>query len=146
MAGLPNPVRCKAKQVPMTRPAEGPGTPQREMVIQDRIRLTGLLRKALQMQGFLFRCASPVHHDRTLAVSSPSLGSAELALGVRQRRSAEAASAVLPPQTRARAADSLEAVRCGGLAVLAEPMYALGAPHLKGARSASHCASAATAR
>ena len=70
----------------MTRPAEGPGTPQREMVIQDRIRLTGLLRKALQMQGFLFRRASLVHHDRTLAVSNPSLGSAGLALGVRQRR------------------------------------------------------------
>ena len=29
----------------MTRPAEGPGAPQREMVILDRIRLTGLLQK-----------------------------------------------------------------------------------------------------
>ena len=46
MAGLPNPVRCKAKQVPMTRPAEGPGTPHREMVTLDRIRLTGLLPKS----------------------------------------------------------------------------------------------------
>jgi len=46
----------------MTRPAEGPGTPQREMVTFDRIRLTGLLRKALQMQGFLLARASPVHH------------------------------------------------------------------------------------
>jgi hypothetical protein len=29
----------------MTRPAEEPGTPQREMVTLDRIRLTGLLQK-----------------------------------------------------------------------------------------------------
>ena len=52
MAGLPNPVRCKAKQVPMTRPAEGPGTPQREMVILDRIRLIGLLQKSPALRGF----------------------------------------------------------------------------------------------
>jgi hypothetical protein len=24
---LPNPVRCKVKQIPLTRPAEGSGTP-----------------------------------------------------------------------------------------------------------------------
>ncbi len=36
----------------MTRPAEGPGTPQREMVTFDRIRLTGLLRKSPVLQGF----------------------------------------------------------------------------------------------
>jgi hypothetical protein len=29
----------------LTRPAEGPGAPHREMVTLDRIRLTGLLRK-----------------------------------------------------------------------------------------------------
>src|SRR5262249_21547344 len=59
--GSPNPVRCKVKQVPTTRPAEEPGTPfepsrkrrPREMAIHDRIRLTGLLRKPLQTQGFL---------------------------------------------------------------------------------------------
>src|SRR5262249_36335736 len=52
--GSPNPVRCKGKQVPTTRPAEEPGTPlepsrkrrPREMVTHDRIRLTGLLRKS----------------------------------------------------------------------------------------------------
>jgi hypothetical protein len=62
MAGLPNPVRCKAKQVPLTRPAEGPGTPlepsgnrrPREMAIHDRIRLTGLLRKKPWKQGFFY--------------------------------------------------------------------------------------------
>ena len=54
----------------MTRPAEGPGTPleppgdrrPRWMAIHDRIRLTGLLRKPLQMQGLLFVRTSPVHH------------------------------------------------------------------------------------
>jgi hypothetical protein len=35
------------------------------MVTPDRIRLTGLLRKALQMRGFLFP-ASPVHHGGDL--------------------------------------------------------------------------------
>src|SRR3954467_12802217 len=50
----------------MTRPAEEPGTPlerpgnrsPRGMVTLDRIRLTGLLRKPLQMQGFLLVHAS----------------------------------------------------------------------------------------
>src|SRR6266508_151974 len=32
------------------------------MATHDRIRLIGLLRKPLQMQGFLFGRASPVHH------------------------------------------------------------------------------------
>src|SRR5207248_3835591 len=53
-AGSPNPVRCKAKQVPLTRPAEGPGTPQREMVTLDRTRLTGLLRKKPWKRGFFY--------------------------------------------------------------------------------------------
>ena len=35
----------------MTRPAEGPGTPQREMVILDRIRLTGLLPRKPRSGG-----------------------------------------------------------------------------------------------
>jgi hypothetical protein len=56
----------------MRRPAEEPGAllepsgnrRPREMVTPDRIRLTGLLRKPLQMQGFLFGRASPVHHAR----------------------------------------------------------------------------------
>ena len=43
----------------MTRPAEGPGTPQREMVILDRIRLTGLLRKKLWKRGFFYGPDSP---------------------------------------------------------------------------------------
>ena len=46
----------------MTRPAEGPGTPleppgnrwPRWMAIQDRIRLTGLLRKKPRQQGFFY--------------------------------------------------------------------------------------------
>lgn len=37
-----------------------------------RIRLRGLLRKPLQMRGFLFACASPVHHEiRTKPGSMP---------------------------------------------------------------------------
>jgi hypothetical protein len=36
----------------MTRPAEGPGTPQREMVILDRIRLIGLLKENPAFAGF----------------------------------------------------------------------------------------------
>ena len=54
----------------MTLPAEEPGTRHeppgnrrpRGMITLDRIRLIGLLRKPLQMQGFLFWRASPVHH------------------------------------------------------------------------------------
>jgi hypothetical protein len=39
--------------------------------VSRRIRLTGLLRKPLQMQGFLFGRASPVHHEiRDRAVRS----------------------------------------------------------------------------
>ena len=61
------------KQVPTTRPAEEPGTPlepsrkrrPREMVTQDRIRLTGLLRKKPWQRGFFYstvkRCITPVH-------------------------------------------------------------------------------------
>jgi hypothetical protein len=60
--GSPNPVRCKVKQVPTTRPAEEPGTPlepsrkrrPREMVTHDRIRLTGLLRKAPAKAGVFY--------------------------------------------------------------------------------------------
>src|SRR6476660_1148009 len=60
--GSPNPVRCKVKQVPTTRPAEEPGTPlepsrkrrPRGMVAHDRIRLTGLLRKKPWKQGFFY--------------------------------------------------------------------------------------------
>ena len=67
---LPNPVRCKAKQVPLTRPAEEPGTPlepsgnrrPREMVTHDRIRLTGLLRKSPALQGFSMSEDDAVHH------------------------------------------------------------------------------------
>ena len=63
--GSPNPVRCKVKQVPTTRPAEEPGTPlepsgnrrPREMVTQDRIRLTGLLRKSPGDPGLFYRGA-----------------------------------------------------------------------------------------
>src|SRR5205085_8439121 len=65
--GWPNPVRCKAKQVPTTPPAEEPGTPlerpgnrpPREMVTQDRIRLTGLLRKKPWQRGFVYGPDSP---------------------------------------------------------------------------------------
>ena len=46
----------------MTRPAEGPGTPQREMVTLDRIRLTGLLQKSPALRGFSTIRALPVHH------------------------------------------------------------------------------------
>jgi hypothetical protein len=59
---LPNPVRCKAKQAPMRRPAEEPGAPlepsgnrrPREMVTPDRIRLTGLLRKSPAFAGLFY--------------------------------------------------------------------------------------------
>jgi hypothetical protein len=52
--GSPNPVRCKVKQVPTTRPAEEPGTPleppgnrrPREMATQDRIRLMACYGKS----------------------------------------------------------------------------------------------------
>jgi hypothetical protein len=40
----------------MTWPAEEPGAPQREMVILDRIRLTGLLRKKPWKRGFFYAC------------------------------------------------------------------------------------------
>jgi hypothetical protein len=36
----------------MTRPAEEPGAPHREMVTPDRIRLTGLLKKSPALRGF----------------------------------------------------------------------------------------------
>jgi hypothetical protein len=36
----------------MTRPAEEPGAPLREMVTPDRIRLTGLLQKSPVLRGF----------------------------------------------------------------------------------------------
>jgi len=45
------PSRCKAKQAPLTRPAEEPGAPHREMVTLDRIRLTGLLQKSPARAG-----------------------------------------------------------------------------------------------
>jgi hypothetical protein len=38
----------------MTRPAEGPGTPQREMATLDRIRLTRLLRRAPARAGVFY--------------------------------------------------------------------------------------------
>jgi hypothetical protein len=38
----------------MTRPAEEPGTPHREMVTLDRIRLIGLLRKILAFAGIFY--------------------------------------------------------------------------------------------
>jgi hypothetical protein len=47
----------------MTRPAEGPGTPQREMVTLDRIRLTGLLRKKPRKRGFFYGSSSPLTSD-----------------------------------------------------------------------------------
>jgi hypothetical protein len=50
------------KQAPETRPAEEPGTPPREMVTLDRIRLTGLLRKSPVLQGFSICRTGPVHH------------------------------------------------------------------------------------
>ena len=65
-------------------PLEPPGNRgPRWMVTHDRIRLTGLLRKPLQMRGFLFGRASPVRHGIELslstfcppAVMSPSGGS-----------------------------------------------------------------------
>src|SRR5438105_12932334 len=64
--GSPNPVRCKAKQVPTTQPAEEPGTPlerpgnrsPRGMVTLDRSRLTGLLRKKPWKRGFFYGPAS----------------------------------------------------------------------------------------
>src|SRR5207248_10171905 len=68
--GSPNPVRCKAKQVPTTWPAEEPGTPlerpgnrpPRWMVTLDRIRLIGLLRNPRANGGSIFfgiaRCRS----------------------------------------------------------------------------------------
>jgi hypothetical protein len=40
------------KQAPLTRPAEEPGTPPREMVTLDRIRLTGLLTESPASAGF----------------------------------------------------------------------------------------------
>ena len=51
--GSSNPVRCKVKQIPLKRPAEGSGTPlepsgnrrPRGMVTLDRIRLRGLLKE-----------------------------------------------------------------------------------------------------
>jgi hypothetical protein len=54
----------------MKLPAEEPGTPleppgnrwPREMVIRDRIRLTGLLRKSPVLQGFSIEDLEPVHH------------------------------------------------------------------------------------
>jgi hypothetical protein len=42
----------------MTRPAEGPGTPQREMVTLDRIRLTGLLQESPANAGLFHLEAS----------------------------------------------------------------------------------------
>src|SRR6266542_3907171 len=85
--GSPNPVRCKVKQVPMTRPAEEPGTPleppgnrrPREMVTHDRIRLTGLLRKKPWKRGFLYsafcRGTRPTSGNRvSRAVSLELLG------------------------------------------------------------------------
>jgi hypothetical protein len=56
-----------------------PNPPARRLVGQ-RIRLRGLLRKPLQMQGFLFGCASPVHHDAREAASSGRHGSLRKAL------------------------------------------------------------------
>jgi hypothetical protein len=66
--GSPNPVRCKVKQVPMTLPAEEPGTPlepprkrrPREMATHDRIRLTGLLKENPAIcRVFLFKAEQP---------------------------------------------------------------------------------------
>ena len=60
--GSSNPVRCKVKQIPLTRPAEGSGTPlepsgnrrPRGMVTLDRIRLTGLLTENPGFAGFSY--------------------------------------------------------------------------------------------
>ena len=43
----------------MTRPAEGPGTPQREMVTLDRIRLIGLLKENPAFAGFSHSTGDP---------------------------------------------------------------------------------------
>ncbi len=53
----------------MTRPAEGPGTPQREMVTLDRIRLIGLLKENPAFAGFshsraALRCITRASHGR----------------------------------------------------------------------------------
>ena len=65
----------------MTRPAEGPGTPQREMVILDRIRLTGLLQKSPVLRGFSILghdpcITGPSRANATALKSGPRLGSA----------------------------------------------------------------------
>jgi hypothetical protein len=44
----------QGEQAPLRRPAEEPGKPQRRMVILDRIRLTGLLRKTLAHAGVFY--------------------------------------------------------------------------------------------
>ena len=47
----------------MTWPAEGPGTPLREMATQDRIRLTGLLRKTPAHVGVFYVWPTQRVHD-----------------------------------------------------------------------------------
>jgi hypothetical protein len=51
---LAKPRPVQDKQVSLTRPAERPGSSQREMVTQDKIRLTGLLRKKPWKRGFFY--------------------------------------------------------------------------------------------
>ena len=60
----------------MTRPAEEPGAPLRQMVTLDRIRLTGLLRKSPALRGFsMKRSVASAQRNESATSSRRSIAS-----------------------------------------------------------------------